>query len=54
MAVVEPTMEMASVQAAGVQAAVVSEANLKAYDELLAGASRLTFRLSKGKEAFNP
>ena len=52
MAVVEPTMEMASVQAAGVQAAVVSEANLKAYDELLAGASRLTFRLSKGKEAF--
>jgi hypothetical protein len=47
MAVVKPAMELASVQAA-----VVSEADLKAYDELLAGASRLTLRLAKSKQAF--
>jgi hypothetical protein len=46
MAVVKPAMELASVQAA-----VVSEAGLKAYDELLAGASRLTLRLAKSNKA---
>ena len=46
MAVVKPAMELASVQAA-----VVSEADLKAYDELLAGASRLTLRLAKSNKA---